>query len=74
MNYDSIFAEHANKTVRAGLIGAGQFGASFVGQVVCTPILDIPVVCDLDAERAADDGAAAADAVPGEAFARVLSP
>ena len=53
MNYDSIFAEHANKTVRAGLIGAGQFGASFVGQVVRTPILDIPVVCDLDAERAA---------------------
>ena len=52
MNYDSIFVEHANKTVRAGLIGAGQFGASFVAQVVRTPILDIPVVCDLDAERA----------------------
>ncbi len=49
MNCDSIFAEHAYKTVRAGLIGAGQFGASFVGQVVRTPSLDIPVVCDLDA-------------------------
>ena len=49
MNCDSIFAKHANKTIRAGLIGAGQFGASFVGQVVRTLILYIPVVCDLDA-------------------------
>jgi predicted homoserine dehydrogenase-like protein len=48
MNYDSIFGEHAGLTVRADLLGAGQFGASFVGQMVRTPILDISVACDLD--------------------------
>ena len=53
MNYDTSFAEHVGKTVWAGLIGAGQFGASFVGPVDCTPILDIPVVYDLDPEHAA---------------------
>lgn len=52
MNYDAIFAAHSDRTVVAGLIGAGQFGASFIGQVRRTPMLDVPVLCDLDPERA----------------------
>ena len=53
MNYDAIFSALGERSVAAGLIGAGQFGASFVGQASRTPRLDVPVVCDLDAERAA---------------------
>ena len=53
MNYDALFAQYADRTVRAGLIGAGQFGASFIAQTIRTPILDVPLLCDLDAERAA---------------------
>jgi predicted homoserine dehydrogenase-like protein len=53
MNYDTTFAEHVGKTVRAGLIGARQFGASFVGQAICTQFLDIPALSELDPEHAA---------------------
>jgi len=59
MNYDALFSQHADKTVRAGLIGAGQFGASFIAQTTRTPILDVPILCDLDSERAASVFAAA---------------
>ncbi len=59
MNYDALFAQYADRTVRAGLIGARQFGASFIAQTIRTQILDVPLLCDLDAERAASAFAAA---------------
>ena len=59
MNFDALFAQYAYRTVRAGLIGAGQFGASFIAQTIRTPILDVPLLCDLEAERAVSAFAAA---------------
>ena len=53
MNYDTSFAKHVGKTDWAGLIGAGQFGASFVGQAIYTQFLYIPVLSELDPEHAA---------------------
>lgn len=53
MNYDAIFAAFAGRKVRAALIGAGQFGASFVGQAMRTPMMEVAVLCDLDPGRAA---------------------
>ena len=52
MNYDAIFSQFEGSTVRAALVGAGQFGSSLLGQVERTAMLDVPVVCDLDVERA----------------------
>ena len=52
MNYDAIFSQFEGSTVRAALVGAGQFGTSLLGQVERTAMLDVPVVCDLDVERA----------------------
>jgi len=40
----------APATVRAGLIGAGQFGTPIVTQAPIIPRLDVPVVADLDVE------------------------
>lgn len=52
MNYDAMFGNHAKKTVRAALIGAGQFGASFISQTTRTAMLDVPILCDLDQDLA----------------------
>ncbi len=59
MNYDAIFSQFEGSTVRAALVGAGQFGTSLLGQVKRTTMLDVPVVCDLDVERAKDSFLAA---------------
>jgi predicted homoserine dehydrogenase-like protein len=40
------------KPVRAALIGAGKFGSMFLSQVPHTPGLEVPVIVDLDPERA----------------------
>ena len=40
------------KPVRAGLIGAGKFGSMFLSQVPTIPGLEVPVIADLDPERA----------------------
>jgi predicted homoserine dehydrogenase-like protein len=44
----------AGKPVRVALIGAGKFGSMFLSQVPHTPGLEVPVIIDLDAERARD--------------------
>ena len=44
----------AGKPVRVALIGAGKFGSMFLSQVPHTPGLDVPVIVDLDPERARD--------------------
>jgi predicted homoserine dehydrogenase-like protein len=42
----------AGKPVRVVLIGAGKFGSMFLSQVPHTPGLEVPVIVDLDRERA----------------------
>jgi predicted homoserine dehydrogenase-like protein len=42
----------AGKPVRVGLIGAGKFGAMFLNQVPSMVGLEVPVIADLDPERA----------------------
>src|SRR5260370_36574944 len=44
----------AGKPVRVALIGAGKFGSMFLSQVPHTPGLDVPVIVDLDPQRAKD--------------------
>lgn len=40
------------RTIRAGLVGAGEFGASFVAQARRMPDFETRVICDRDAARA----------------------
>ena len=42
----------AGKPVRVALIGAGKFGSMFLSQVPHVPGLEVPVIVDLDPERA----------------------
>lgn len=42
----------AGRPVRVGLIGAGKFGAMFLAQVPTIPGLEVPVIADLDPDRA----------------------
>jgi predicted homoserine dehydrogenase-like protein len=42
----------AGKPVRVALIGAGKFGSMFLSQVPHTPGLEVPVIIDLDPDRA----------------------
>ena len=44
----------AGKPVRVALIGAGKFGSMFLSQVPHTPGLEVPVIVDLDPQRAKD--------------------
>ena len=52
MNYQQLFSSFQGQTISVALIGAGQFGATFIRQ--CTQIadMDIKLVCDLDPGRA----------------------
>jgi predicted homoserine dehydrogenase-like protein len=54
MNLQAMLAARAaaGKPVRAGLIGAGKFGSMFLAQVPFLAGLDLPVIADLDPERA----------------------
>src|ERR1700733_14967769 len=54
MNLFSLLkARHAaGKPVRVALIGAGKFGSMFLSQVPHTPGLEVPVIVDLDPDRA----------------------
>lgn len=40
------------RTIRAGLVGAGEFGASFVAQARRMPHFEAQIICDRDGERA----------------------
>jgi predicted homoserine dehydrogenase-like protein len=42
----------AGRPVRAALIGAGKFGSMFLAQVPTTAGLEVPVIADLDPDRA----------------------
>ena len=50
-----LAARHkAGKPVRVALIGAGKFGSMFLSQVPHVPGLEVPVIIDLDPQRAKD--------------------
>src|ERR1700751_3958156 len=44
----------AGKPVRVALIGAGKFGSMFLSQVPHVAGLEVPVIVDLDPQRAKD--------------------
>ncbi len=44
----------AGKPVRVALIGAGKFGSMFLSQVPHVPGLEVPVIVDIDPQRARD--------------------
>src|ERR1700758_3077201 len=46
--------QKAGKPVRVALIGAGKFGSMFLSQVPHMPGLDVPIIADLDPDRARD--------------------
>src|ERR1700753_703644 len=54
MNLSSLLAARhaAGKPVRVALIGAGKFGSMFLSEVPHTRGLEVPVIVDLDPERA----------------------
>src|SRR4051812_11062147 len=54
MNLHYLLAKRhaAGKPVRVALIGAGKFGSMFPSQVPHTPGVEVPVIVDLDPERA----------------------
>src|SRR3977135_3477271 len=54
MNLHHLVAKRnaAGNTVRVALIGAGKFGSMFLSQVPHTPGLEVPVIVDLDPQRA----------------------
>jgi predicted homoserine dehydrogenase-like protein len=54
MNLHSLLRARAEagRPVRVGLIGAGKFGSMFLSQAPTTPGLEVPVIADLDPERA----------------------
>src|ERR1700709_1699116 len=54
MNLHHLLAKRtaAGKPVRVAVIGAGKFGSMFLSQVPHTPGLEVPVIVDLDPQRA----------------------
>src|ERR1700758_3801976 len=53
--YRLLQARHkAGKPVRVALIGAGKFGSIFLSQVPHVAGLEVPVIVDLDPQRAKD--------------------
>ncbi len=54
MNLHRLARERAaaGRPVRVGLIGAGKFGSMFLNQVPTMPGLEVPIIADLDPERA----------------------
>src|SRR5919205_856759 len=54
MNLHRLLQQRADagRPVRVALIGAGKFGSMFLAQVPTIPGLEVPVIVDLDAERA----------------------
>lgn len=54
MFYTNLFQRPADKPVRACLIGAGEFGASFLFQARDMPHLIVPAVCTRTVQRAVD--------------------
>jgi len=52
MNYETLFKAAREKTVRAAIVGAGEFGTSFIFQARRVPGLEVPAVCNRTVEKA----------------------
>ena len=52
MIYEQLFARHPHKTVRAGIIGLGNYATAILAQAQCMPRLSVPVVADLSIDVA----------------------
>src|SRR6201981_2064338 len=53
--YRLLQARHkAGKPVRVALVGAGKFGSMFLSQIPYVAGLEVPVIVDLDPQRAKD--------------------
>lgn len=64
MFYQNLFKRPADRPVRACLLGAGEFGASFLFQARDMPHMEVPTVCTRTVQRAVD--ALAEAGVPAE--------
>ncbi|MBO6521202.1 MAG: homoserine dehydrogenase [Rhodospirillales bacterium] len=53
MNFDALFAAHAGKVVRVGLVGVGDFGATLLAQSRNMSNMQIVAACDTDGARMA---------------------
>lgn len=51
MNYETLFRAAQEKTVRAAIVGAGEFGASFIFQSGRVPGLQVPAVCNRTVQK-----------------------
>ncbi len=51
MNYEALFAEAGDRSVRVGLVGVGDFGASLLAQSAYIANLEIVLLCDRDRTR-----------------------
>jgi predicted homoserine dehydrogenase-like protein len=52
MNHEILFAPHAGRRLRAGVVGAGEFGASFIYRSARAQGLAVEAVADPDSARA----------------------
>jgi len=52
MNYEILFGRAGERTIRAGLVGAGEFGSSFLFQARRVKGLEVPLVITRTPERA----------------------
>ncbi len=52
MNHEILFARHAGRRLRAGIVGAGEFGASFIYRSARAAGLSVEAVADPDTARA----------------------
>ena len=53
MNYEAIFRDRGSRSLSAGLVGVGDFGAPLLGQARAVPGLRLGALCDRDVERVA---------------------
>ncbi|MEQ8506004.1 MAG: homoserine dehydrogenase [Rhodospirillales bacterium] len=52
VDFNEIYGKSDAASVRVGLVGAGEFGASLITQSLSHARIDVPVVADLDPDRA----------------------
>ena len=52
MNYETLFKAVAEKKVRSAIVGAGEFGVSFVSQSCRVAGLEVSAVCNRTISKA----------------------
>ena len=51
MNYETLFKAAKHKKVRSAIVGAGEFGTSFIFQAMNITGLEVPAVCNRTVEK-----------------------